>query len=87
MTTFPQWLRDFMQVLAAYPRELTPRQMAERIHEALVVAEIEKYATPKSRFSFTLQGATDEEIADIRSHLTLRENCLIEIFRGEDGDK
>jgi hypothetical protein len=80
MTNYPGWLRDFMKCLTAYPRELSARELAERIHDALVMAEAEKFATPASRFSFTLEGATDEDIADIRSHLTARENAMVEIW-------
>ena len=81
MTNVPDWLRDFMRFLASHPREMTAREFAARVHDALVIAEAEKYATPSSRFSFTIEGATDEEIAEIRSHLTEHENSLVEIFR------
>jgi hypothetical protein len=74
------WLDRFREHLASGPRDLSPEQMAARIHEALVIAEAEKYATPKSRFVFRMEG-TDEELAEVRNRLSPRENEFVRIER------
>ena len=48
-----EWLRHTIGHLAA-GGERTPSEMAQLIHEALEIAEVEKYATEESRFEFML---------------------------------
>lgn len=76
---FPDWLTKAIDHLAGNTTDQSPEQLARRIHEALAMCEIEKHATPESRFSFTLSGATAEDIAEIRRHLTPLENSIVEI--------
>lgn len=77
---WPEWMVKFFDHLDAAP-ELPPEQMAQRIHEALEIAEAQKYATPESRFSFSFSGATEEDLATIRARLTPFENSIVEIRR------
>lgn len=58
---------------------MTAEQIARRIHQALVIAEAESYATEKSRFIFRLSGATSEDIAEIWRHLTPFERSIVVI--------
>ena len=77
---FPQWLQDVIAHLRRTATfELGPEEMAERLHEALEIAEVRKYATDETRFIFRVSGATAEEIARIRSHLTAFENSIVDI--------
>jgi hypothetical protein len=75
------WMLQFMQILQAEPREVTAVAMARRIHEALEAAEVSKYATAESRFSFVLEGASEGDLDAIRRHLTEQENAIVEIQR------
>jgi hypothetical protein len=77
------WIQKFHDCLAREPRRVTALQMAERIHEALTIAEVEKYATPESRFGFVLEGATENEVAEIIRYLTPLERSIVEIERRE----
>lgn len=47
--------------------------------KALELAEAEKYATAKSRFIFRFEGATEEELAEVRLYLTPFENRVVEL--------
>ena len=73
------WLEHMILYLASEPQEITAQQMAERISQALEIAEVEKYATDKSRFGFKLMGATPDDVAEIRRHLSAFENSIVEI--------
>ena len=73
------WLERTLLYLASAPRDMTVEQMAERICHALKLAEVEKYATEESRFEFQLTGATAEDVAEIRRHLSAFENSIVEI--------
>jgi hypothetical protein len=78
-TSDDKWLNDFRAVLESSPRELTAREIAGRIHAALAVAEVEQYATEKSRFRFALSGASPQEIEEIYGYLTPLERRVVEI--------
>lgn len=43
------------------------------------IAEAEKYATAESKFTFVLEDATEDDIAEMRSCLTPREREIVEI--------
>lgn len=73
------WLVDFVSVLKREPQSFTAAQFAARIHEALVGAGADQYATDESRFRFTVSGASPEELAEIRAHLTAAENRWVEL--------
>lgn len=75
-----EWQRNFYAYLAAHAlRDHTPTEMALMIRKALEIAEAEKYATEKSRFSFVVSGANDRDIREIRLRLTPFENSIVEI--------
>ena len=77
-----EWLVQVLTILAGRPDgEETPELLGQRIHRALEIAEVEKYATPKSRFEFTVVGGTDEDLAKVREQLTPFEQSLVEIRR------
>lgn len=76
---FPDWLTQAIAHLAAVSGEMTPEQIGRRIHEALQICEVDKYATQESQFSFGISGGTDETIAEIRRQLTPFENFLVRI--------
>lgn len=78
-----EWLTKTIAHLRNAPSGITAEQWAVRLHEALEIAEAEKYATPESRFTFTFIDATEEELARIREHLTPFENSIVEIKRKE----
>lgn len=73
------WLENFVSILKREPQAFTAAQIAARIHEALVAAGADRYATDESRFLFTVSGASPEELAEIRAHLTAAENRLVEL--------
>lgn len=75
------WLERALAHLKTRSEGGTAEQFGTLIHEALEICEAEKYATPESRFSFTFTGASDEDIAAIRSQLTPFENSIVEIYR------
>lgn len=77
----PDWLTQVISRLAEKPLERTPEEMAQHIHQALEIAEVKKYATPDSRFTFTFTNASDEDLARIRRCLTPFENLIVEIKR------
>lgn len=77
------WLEktlDHLRIAASVAT--TPEQIAEAIHEALLIAEAEKYATSESRFIFGLTGASSEEIAEIWRNLTPFERSIVVIKNG-----
>lgn len=77
-----EWLKQLHEHLAAANDvPLTPVLMAHLIHEGLQIAEAEKFATAESRFEFVLKDATDEDLAEIRRHLTPFENTIVELRR------
>lgn len=84
MTETSDWFRDFQKTLKANLRDETAQELAIRIHRALVAAELEKYATPSTRFSFTLSGATPEDVEEIRLYLTDQENAVVEFIREDE---
>jgi hypothetical protein len=75
----PYWLENFIAHMGLMPSDLTAEQIAEWIHDGLELVEVRKYATPKSRFTFELSGATLDDAAAIRKHLTPFENSIVEI--------
>lgn len=80
---FPDWLTRAIDYLAAAPDGMDAEQWAQRIHEALEIVEAKKYATAQSRFTFRMSGATEEDLAEIRRHLTLFENLIVDITTQE----
>jgi hypothetical protein len=80
-----EWVKPFSKRLAIFARRnLTPLDVAQAIHEALEIAEATKYATSKSRFSFSLSGATQDDVIAIRAHLTRFENVIVELITDSD---
>lgn len=75
------WLIRAIDHLRSLPSGSTPEQIGQRIHEALEIAEVEKYATPESRFTFKFTEASDEDLAKVRASLTPFENSIVEIER------
>jgi hypothetical protein len=58
-----QWFVKFYSHLAAHAlREHTPWEIGRMIHEALEIAEAEKYATEKSRFEFVLADSNERDL-------------------------
>lgn len=84
MSDVPDWLKAAIDHLKSAPEGMTPEQWAARIHEALEIVEVKKYATPESRFAFKFAGASEEEVAEIRRHLSDFENSIVEIERKID---
>lgn len=71
-----EWFQALLWHLAARG-ECTPFTMAQLIHEALQIAEIEKYATAESRFEFVFSGASEEDLAEIMGYLTPLERSVV----------
>lgn len=80
----PDWLTSTIEYLQSAPSqsELTAKELAQYIHQALLIAEAEKYATAESRFIFGVRGATAEEIAEIWRNLTPFERSIVVIKNG-----
>lgn len=76
-----EWLRNYLNYLASLKKDITAEDMAFAIHAALEIAEAEKYATAESRFTFVFSGASEEDVAEIRKHLTPFENSIVKIER------
>jgi hypothetical protein len=80
-----KWMSDFYVHLAGLAGcEITPEEMAFGIHEALQIAQAEKYATDRTRFLFKLGNATADDVRLIRSLLTRFENSVVVIVTEED---
>lgn len=76
----PDWLLTVLDHLnQAAASATTPEQIAQAIHEALLLAEAEKYATDESRFIFGISGASSEDIAEIWRRLTPFERSVVVI--------
>jgi hypothetical protein len=77
-----EWLENFISHLKQIqPHARTPLDLAQLIHEALQIAEAEKYATPESRFTFTFEDASEHDLDEIRQHLTPFENGIVQLER------
>jgi hypothetical protein len=80
-----EWVEPFRAKLSIFAhRDLTAYEVAKAIHEALEVAGAKQYATPKSRFSFSLSGATEDDVIAIRRFLTRFENSIVELITDSD---
>lgn len=75
----PEWLARAGAHLRSAPDDLTPKQWAQRIHEALEIAQAPKYATAESQFTFAFSGVTEKDLAEIRKHLSVFENLIVKI--------
>lgn len=75
----PYWLARALDHLQSAPEGLDAEGWGQRIHEALQLCEVEKYATPESRFTFSMAGATEDDIREIRRYLTPLENSIVSI--------
>lgn len=75
----PYWLIDMVSKLTARPRHMTANQLTARIHDAVVIAEAVKYATPESKFLFHIANCTEADINEVRSHLTDFEQSIVEL--------
>ena len=74
------WFQSALQHLRlAADAEMTPGEMAQLLHEALEISEAPRYATEKSRFTFSFSGASEEDLAEIRRHLSPFENSIVEL--------
>lgn len=83
-----KWMSDFYVHLAGLAGcEITPEEMAFGIHEALQIAQAEKYATDGTRFLFKLGNATPRDVMLIRAHLTRFENSIVVLVTDEDEKK
>jgi hypothetical protein len=75
-----EWQRKFEEHLRAGARsDHTAESMALLITEALIIAEAEKYATSKSRFSFTIADCDEAEAAHILALLPSWARGIVEI--------
>jgi len=75
-----EWFVKFYDHLAQHAlHEHTPWEIGRMIHEALEIAEAEKYATEKSRFQFVLSGANARDLREIKACLTPFENSIVEL--------
>jgi hypothetical protein len=75
-----QWQQNFYAYLASHAlRDKTPTEMALIIRNALRIAEAEKYATEKSKFTFVMYSANERDIADIRARLNAFENSIVDL--------
>jgi hypothetical protein len=76
----PEWLEKFLEFMQqAAQFEMEPCEIADAIHQGLLMVEAERYSTPESRFTFCLSGASPAALAEIRRHLTPFENGLVEL--------
>ena len=76
----PEWLDQFMLFMnEAAHVEMSPAEMATLIHQGLLLVEAQKYAEPDSCFAFTLSGATEADVDQIRRQLSPFENRIVKI--------